>query len=395
MKKINFLALVALFFGLSSCVDYNLPELNEAPVNEPVNYMLKVNSSVVAVGDTIYGSTTAPILFMGMEKITEAIVPIQCDFGDGTIDGGTQVLHQYKTAGIFSFTATIVAKNEVLKRIVKISAPSVNYTDVLVQLSGNTVGDSAVINILCKKDKIYQGGGRIGNYYIRGDMTDWKRSIMASDTNFVYNGAVYLQFNIKVKNNDWTSFGYYKTINGSSEQWGYAPEDKYWDASKGLFRIYVTGAKIYSSQLVASVPGTCGDSDNIRLDYETNGSNTDSLTIYVNRKNLGNDSTKMGVSYSVDGNDLMLKKVRFLKNTNWCYIKAPVTKSSTVRFKTYQNLTNLVVGNMTESMFYNPGTKDCYLTIAGSVSKVKSASQSAGNNILAVIKTPQGDIYAK
>jgi len=383
MKKIQILVLLAMAM-FSSCLDYSL----DAPSGEVTNttgYILKVNSSTVATNDTIYGATTNEILFFAT-TLTDSLVAIQLDFGDGSIDAGTQVLHQYKVAGIYQLKVTIVGKNVILNRTVKITAPSVTSSETIVQLSGNTIGDSVSINLLCRKDKIYNNELK-GKYFLKGDMTSWKTAITAVDTNFVYKGIVYLQFNFKVKNNEWCSFGYYKATYDLGEHWSYDPLDQFWDVTKGLYKFYVSNGKIYKNQLTAATPGACGDISNstigacIRLDYETNGSASDSLIIYANRGYFaGSDSTKFGISYTVDGGSTIVKKARFVKNTNFIFIKAPVTKSSTVRFKTYSDLANLIVGDMTSSAFYNTGTSDCYLVIAGTIQSVKglSSGKSSG-----------------
>lgn len=388
MKKVLYLVLIsALFF--TGCVDYNLPEPIEQEDPVTANYALKVNSSTIATNDSIYGSTENEILFFVTNKVSDELVPIQIDFGDGSIDGGTQVLHRYKNAGIYQFKATVVGTAAILKRVVKISAPSVTTAETIVQLSGNSVGDSAVINLLCLKSKIYSNQIK-GKYFLKGDMTNWKTAIEATDTSFTHNGAEYLLFSFKVKNYAWSSFGYYKTGYDLSEHWGYDPDSKYWDKEKGLYKIYVSGAKIYPNQLTASTPGTVGDPSNstngpcIRLDYESNGTASDSLIIYANRKYLGNDSTKLGFSYVVDGGTLITKKARFLKNTDYIFTKVPVTKSSSLRFKTFKDLSNLVVGDMTNSIFYNAGTADCYLTIAGTMQKVKGVTVNNGQGLFIV-----------
>jgi hypothetical protein len=382
------LALVAMF--LFSCVDYNLPTPSEAAATNN-QYLLKVNSSTVATNDTIYGSVTSEILFF-VTTIKDSLVAVQCDFGDGGIDGGTQVLHQYKVAGVYKLKVTVVSTNTILNRVVKISAPSVSVGETIVQLSGNTIGDSASITLLCRKDKIYNYGSK-GKYFLKGDMTSWKTAITTVDTNVVYQNVVYVQFTFKVKNSSWTSFGYYKIGNDLSEHWSYDPSDKFWDTTKNLYKIYVANAKIYPNQLSALTPGSCGDPSNltsgatIRLDYETNGTASDSLVIYANRNYLGNDSTKMGFSYAVDGGTTIIKKARFLKNTNYIYTRVPVIKSSTVRFKTYKDLAGLITGDISSSIFYDTVTQDCYLTIAGTIQKI--SGQNSACSGLKII-TPNG-----
>lgn len=388
MRKKWHLALISALF-LTSCVDYNsLPEpIEQIPVE---NYSLKMNSSTVAVNDTIYGSTVSEILFFVTDKTTDQIVAIQIDFGDGSIDGGTQVLHRYKNAGIYKFKATVVGTNAILERIAKISAPSVSTAETIVQLSGNSVGDSAAINLLCLKSKIYSHKVK-GKYFLKGDMTNWKTAIEATDTAFIYNGAEYLLFNFKVKNYAWSSFGYYKAGYDLSEHWGYDPDSKYWDKEKGLYKIYVSGAKIYPNQLTASTPGAVGDPSNsangpcIRLDYESNGTSNDSLVIYANRNYLSTtDSTKLGISYTVDGGATVVKKASFLKNTKYIFVKVPVTKSSSLRFKTLKDISALTVGDMTSSIFYNAGTSDCYLTIAGTMQKIKGVAINNGTGLIII-----------
>jgi len=397
MRKIQFFVLLALAIISMSCVDYSLE--NSSKTLDNAQYALGVSSAVMT-NDTIYGSINTGILFFVTDKTTDNLVQIQCDFGDGFIDGGTQVLHQYRTTGIFTFKATVVGTNVILNRVVKIANPSVVTGETIIQLSGNSIGDSASISLLCRKDKIDKYSLK-GKFFLKGDMTSWKTSIEAIDTNYVYNGIVYLEFTFKVKNNDWSSFGYYKATYDLGEHWSYDPSNKFWDVTKGLYKIYVSNGKIYPNQLTAATPGSCGDPSTstlgpvIRLDYETNGTSSDSLIIYANRSYLTTtDSTKLGISYTVDGNTTVTKKARFVKNTNYIYVKAPVTKSSTIRFKTYKDLVNLVVGDMTTSIFYNANTSDCYLTIAGTVQKVSGISKNPSSGIK-IIPASGEPIYAK
>lgn len=395
MKKLLFLALLFSAF-LTSCVDfYNQPE---EIVPEPIvetSYKLKANSSVVAVGDTIYAALSQEMLFLVTDAL-DVIVPIQIDFGDGTVDGGTQVLHQYKAAGIYQFQATVVGTTNVIRRVVKITSPSVTTTETIIQLSGNTVGDSAAIRLLCLKNKIYNFRVK-GKYFLRGDMNNWAYAIEATDTNFVYNGAEYLLFNFKVKNYAWTSFGYYKKSE-LAENWGYDPNNKFWDASKGLYKFYTSGGQIYQNELTADIPGSCGDPANqkfgptIRLNYETNGMNGDSLVIYANKKYLsGADTTLMGISYAVDGGAVVKKKARFIKNSTYFYIKLPITKSSSLSFKTYKDLERMLIGDMTSSIFYRPEIGDCYLTIAGSVQRISAVSKNGSESGSLTVITPKGE----
>ncbi len=378
MKKIVFLALAsALFF--SGCVDFNEPEAK----TEEESYRFNVNSSVVLANDTIYAGVGQEILSF-VTDANENIVNTQIDFGDGVVDGGTQILHSYKTAGIFQIKATVVEKNVVLNRVAKITAPSVVTVETIIQLSGNTVGDSASIKLLCLKSKIYNWNKVVGKYFIKGDMTGWKRAIEATDTNYLYNGERYLLFSFKLKNYAWTSFGYYK-VSSTSEHWGYDPNNKFWNNELGLYRVYVSGAQIYANQTTAEIPGAAGDAANsangpcVRLDYQTNGFGNDSIVIYANRNYLSTtDSTKLGIGYTVDGGATVIKKASFLKNTKYIFVKVPVTKSSTVRFKTYKDINTLATGDMTSSIFYRAGTGDCYLTIAGTIQKVPGLNGSRG-----------------
>jgi len=395
MKKNQFFVLLLLAtFLLSSCVDYSLKEPSEQIVG--TNYVLKVSSAVIT-NDTIYGTTTNQILFFVVNTAAnDALVNIQCDFGDGTIDGGTQVLHKYSANGIYKLKVTIVGTGFIINRIVKIVAPYVSLSGAtIIQLSGNTVGDSASINLLCRKDKIFNYNSR-GNYYLKGDMNSWKANILPADTSLLYNGIVYLQFNFKVKNNSWCNFGYYKQTT-TGEQWSYDPTDQFWNSAKALYGFYVSNSIISANQLTTTVPGSCGDQSTsslgpvIRLDYETNTSSSDSLIIYANRSYIGTDSTKMAIGYTVDSSNPVIKKARFLKNTNYIFIKTPITRFSTIHFKTYKDVSTLILGDITQSIFYSSTTKDCYLTIAGIVQKV--ASKTASNSWIGIITPNKQTIY--
>ena len=397
MKKIFFLALLSAVLSLVGCVDFYEPEVVEEEIPQVVKpdggYKLKANASIVATNDSIYGAVEQEILFFIVDSL-DNIVACQIDFGDGTLDGGSQILHKYKVAGIYKLKATVVGKNKTLERNVKITAPSTSTStaETIVQLSGNTVGDSAAIKLLCLKNKIYNYRTK-GKYFLKGDINNWKTAIEASDTNFIYNGAEYLLFNIKVRNYAWASFGYYKTGYDSNEHWGYDPNNKYWSKELGLYRFYVAGAQIYATQLTAEIPGACGDASSsssgpcIRLDYQTNGAGSDSLVLYANRNYLTtSDSTKIGISYTVDGGAVVIKRATFIKNNNkYVFVKVPVTKSSAVRFKTYKDVVALTVGDMTSSIFYSPGTGDCYLTIAGSMQKAPSRDKNGNDTELSVI----------
>lgn len=372
MKKFKPFFIVAFMAMFASCLNYSDDLGNDGGKDGATDYLVHTNSLAVPTeNDTIYSGVNSENLFFVTDK-NDSIVAVQIDFGDGDIDGGTQVLHKYKTAGIYQLKITVTATATVIKRIVKITAPSVSTKETIVQLSGNTTGDSASINLLCKKDKIYNYGQMKGQYFLKGDMTnDWKTSIAAADTNFVYDGEKYILFNFKVKNGEWYSFGYYKTF-GGSEQWGYDPNNQYWDATKGLYKFYVANARIYKNELKAQIPGNFGDPSTsslgpvIRLDYETNGTSSDSLVIYANRNYLsGADSTKIGISYSVNGGEVVKKAVHFTKKADYVFIKVPVDKNSAVRFKTYKDIANNITGDMSGSIFYNSDLNDCYLKIAG------------------------------
>lgn len=375
MKKFKLFFMIAFVAILASCVNYS-DDFENGGKNTVNDYTVYTNSLAVPTeNDTIYSGTGSENLFFVTDQ-KDSIVAIQIDFGDGSIDGGTQILHKYKTAGIYQLKITVTATAIVINRVVKITAPSVSTKETIVQLSGNTTGDSASINLLCKKDKIYNYGQMKGQYFLKGDMTnDWNISIAAVDTNFVYDGEEYLLFNFKVKNGQWYSFGYYKTF-GSSEQWGYDPDNQYWDATKGLYKFYVANARIYKNELKAQIPGSFGDPSTsalgpvIRLDYETNGTGSDSLVIYANRNYLSStDSTRIGISYSVNGGEIVKKAASFTKKADYVFIKVPVDKNSAVRFKTYKDIVNNIPGDMSSSIFYNSDLNDCYLKIAGSEMK--------------------------
>lgn len=390
MKKIQIIVALALAIFSTSCVDYSFEEPQAQVVNPQSNdsvYVLKVASAFIA-NDTIYGSVGNEILFFVTNKTTDALVAIQCDFGDGVMDGGDQVLHQYKADGIYKLKITIVGTGIVMNRIVKIGAPVVVISgETIIQLSGSIVGDSANISLLCRKDKI-NSYKQSGNYFLKGDMTNWKKAISAVDTNFVSGGVTYLKFNFKVKNSTWCSFGYYKVTSNTDEHWGYDPSCKFWDLSKGLYKFYVLNGQIYQTQLSSDTPGSFGDPSSqkfgptIRGSYETNGTGTDSLVIFANKNYLnGADTLKMGIGYSVDGQPTTIKKARFLKNSAYFYIKVPVTKSSSVRFKTYKDTYSLIPGDMTSSIFYDSNTQDCYLIISGAMQGVRGITSSKTSSL--------------
>ena len=384
MKKnlFSFLfALTAIVF--TSCADYSddLGGGGKSPIED---YVFFANSLAIEKNDTIYGGTNNEILFF-MTNESDSIVATQIDFGDGSIDGGLQILHKYKNNGIYNLKITETKTGSIINRIVKIAAPSVTTKETIVQLSGNTIGDSASINLLCLKKKIWNFEKQSGQYFLKGDMTnEWKTAIAAVDTNFVYDGEVYLLFNFKVKNGQWYSFGCYKASFGGGEQWSYDPLNRYWDTSRGLYKFFVANATIYQNELTAQIPGICGDAPTsasgpvIRLDYQTNNDKPDSLVIYANRNYLGADSTKLGISYSVDGGDFIKKIASFNKTADYIYVKVPVDKNSTIRFKTYSDITNLITGNMTGSRFYDSSVNDCYLKIAGSGLTSRSIAELDG-----------------
>jgi hypothetical protein len=374
-KVFFFLSLALAMLSMYSC-EYE-PDLMVTPPDVAVKqYVFKANAAIV--NDTVYGSTVNPILFF-VEK-NDSIVSIQIDYGDGGTASGTEVIHQYKTDGVYQLSLVVVSTNTTIKRIVKIGSPAVVTSKTIVQLSGNTIGDSASINLLCLKSKIFNNTAK-GTYYLKGDMYHW-RAIAPVDTNFIYNGASYLQFNFKVKNDVWISFGYYKAISGA-EQWSYDPANEYWDTTKGLYKFYVANSKIYSTQLSSTIPGTCGDVANstsgscFRLDYETNGANPDSLIIYANRNYLSGDSTKFGIGYTVDGSVTAIKKARFIKG--YIYCKVPVSTSSSLRFRSYKDISSLTTGNMNTSIFWDANINDCYLNLAGTIQKVSGVNKSSYN----------------
>ncbi len=385
--KAFFFFLLVLTISLSSC-EYALDPMVTPSDAAAKQYTLKVANAVMA-NDTIYGSTANPILFFVVNK-SDSIVSIQIDYGDGGTASGTELIHQYKSDGIYQLSVLVVSTNTSIKRIVKIGSPSVATSKTIIQLSGNTIGDSASINLLCLKSKIFNYKSK-GSYYLKGDMSHWN-AINPVDTNFVYNGVAYLQFNFKVKNDVWISFGYYKTISGT-EQWSYDPANEYWDTTKGLYKFYVANSKIYSNQLSSTIPGSCGDVATsasgpcFRLSYETNGTNPDSLVIYANKNYLSGDSTKFGIGYTVDGTVSAIKKARFIKG--YLYCKVPVTTSSSLRFRSYKDVASLSIGNMTTSMFWDANISDCYLNLAGNtIQKVSGANQ--GSYSLPVITLANG-----
>lgn len=366
MKKFFSLALLVLVF--SSCLDYNMSEEEIIIVTpDPEGVVFKANNVASLAGDTIYGSTTAEMLFLATKN--NVIVPIQIDFGDGSINNGSQLLYRYKNPGIYQMKVTLVNTSETLTRIVKIGSPSVVASgETIIQLSGVTVGDSASINILCRKDKIYNHKTP-GKYYLKGDMNNWKSFYQATDTNYVYNGISYLSFTFKVKNGERTGFGYYKVGYNSGEHWSYDPDNQYWDKGRGVYSVYVSGGQIYKNEVNADTPGSFGDASSqkfgatFRGHYEVGGV-SDSLILYVN-KNYLNGGNNMGVAYSVNGTASVYKKLRPIENSAFSFVKIPVNKNSSLTWKSYKNITTLEIGDMTSSIFYQTAGY-CYLNIAGS-----------------------------
>lgn len=399
MKKTLFPLCIALVAMLASCADYSDDLKGD---NNPVekSYTFFANSLATVENDTIYGGLSNEMLFFLTDIEKDSIVAVQIDFGDGSIDGGTQVLHKYKAAGVYSMKITNTKTGGKIERIVKIIAPSVSTKETIIQLSGNTIGDSASINLLCKKDKIYNWQ-KNGQYFLKGDMNDWKTAITAVDTNYIYDGERYLLFNFKVKNGQWYSFGYYKSTYSTGEQWSYDPLNQYWDVTKGLYKFFVSNARIYKNELTAQIPGSCGDMSIsalgpvIRLEYETNSYGADSLVIYANRNYLINsDSTKLGIGYSVNGEEFVKKSASFNKAADYIYVKLPVDKNSTVRFKTYSDIANNITGDMTGSRFYSD-INDCYLKIAGSVPTSRSIAENGNIKGIKIILLNGDIIYTE
>jgi hypothetical protein len=271
MKKNAILSLMAIIIVMlfSSCQKEEIT----IKTPKPAAYTLKMSTAAVEVNDTIYSVIATPILFF-VTDARDTIVTAQINFGDGTINGGKQLIHRFKTAGVYQLVVSIIGTNVTIKKTIKITNSSLAVGGTIVQISGSTIGDSASVNLLCRKDRIYQSN-LPGKYFLKGDMNNWKKAISPIDTNYTYNGVKYIEFNFKVLNGTWNDFDYYKVLNDGTEQWSYDPADSYWDSVKGLYKFYITGAQIYSSQPVAYIPGSCGDVvtsttlNCIRIDYLT------------------------------------------------------------------------------------------------------------------------------
>lgn len=337
---------------LVACVDY--PEFNFEGNNptetDTLSYMLKVNESVSG-NDTIYLTVNTVALFVVIKEESgrQEKVTTKMFFGDGGEDLGKEVLYVYRNAGIYNFVAEIDGK-AVSQKIVKVSSPIIKTAESLVQLSGNTVGDSAVIKLLCRKDNIF-GYERKGQYFMRGDMTDWKTSIKATDTSYVVNGTDYLLFQFKVKNGKTVKFGYYK-VGVGYEDWSYNPSSIFWDKEKNLYSIYVEGGNIYPNETKTYVPGGCGDEGSapcIRLDFLPGSGGKDSILIYANRLYLGSDSLKMGISVSIDGAPEYQPPIKYFGK--W-YIMTRVPAGQKIDFVTYKDLGGKTKGEMSSSVFY-------------------------------------------
>lgn len=384
MKKVILFLAAAL--ALSACSreeEVILPEENEQETG--MSFMLQVRAAAMS-GDSIYGSTSEQILFF-VTNTSNQIVDAQFDMGDGIVKTGKEILHKYTNGGIYTLRVTVTGTSTRITKFVKIAEPAVKATGTIIQLSGKVVADRAEIQLLCKKDKIYNSANFPGKYYIKGDMNDWAQGILASDTAYVYEGNKYALFTISVKLNNWTAFGYYKLSNSGADVWAYDPPSEYWEKERQLFKFYVNNeGKISPSIMTADIPGSTGDvatdekGPTIRLSYQTGAA--DSLIVFANKAYLGTEASTMGVGYSVDGKEFIIKKGEAVSGGKYIYVKVPVNKNSKVLFKTYTNIYTKATGDMTKSLFYRPAYQDCYLTIAGSQMKVsRSGGGGSGSSI--------------
>ncbi len=392
MKKLFLFLAAALVLSACSREDVVLPEeITEQPTN-PSGYLLQVRAAA-ASGDSIFGSTSEQILFF-VTNTSNQIVDAQFDMGDGIVKTGKEILHKYTSGGIYTLTVTVTGTATKITRFVKIAEPAVKATGTIIQLSGKIVADRAEIQLLCKKDKIYNSANFPGKYYIKGDMNEWNQGILATDSNYVYEGNKYILFTISAKLNAWNAFGYYKLSNAGADVWAYDPPSEYWEKERQVFKFYVNNeGKISPSIMTADIPGSTGDvatdekGPTIRLAYQV--SSPDSLIIYANKAYLGTDATTMGIGYSIDGKEFIIKKGQAVNGGKYIYVKVPVNKDSKVLFKTFSNINTKATGDMTKSVFYRPAYQDCYLTIAGSQARVARAGGGSPSSNIRII-TPDG-----